>query len=187
VGGLEITLIGFGLAMDATAVSITCGSTIVKKRFIGAAKVALFFGFFQAFMPVVGWFAGVALRDVITELDHWIAFALLVFIGGKMIYDSTRHDSNQDRCLILTLPVLFTLAIATSIDALAVGVGFAFLDISILFPVIMIGLITAVLSFTGFFAGNGLAKILGNKVEIAGGIILIGIGTKILIEHTCFG
>ncbi len=172
--------------MDATAVSITCGATIITKRFINAIKVALFFGVFQGFMPVVGWLAGVTLRDVITELDHWIAFALLVFIGGKMIYDSTRHDSDQNRCLLLTYPVLFTLAIATSIDALAVGVGFAFLDISILFPVLIIGIITAVLSFAAFFAGNGLAKILGNKVEIAGGIILIGIGTKILIEHTCF-
>ncbi len=186
MGGLEIVLIGIALAMDATAVSITCGSTLIARRLLNAIKIALFFGFFQGFMPVIGWYAGVALRDIITELDHWIAFALLVFIGGKMIYDSTRHDSDHDRCLRLTYPVLFTLAIATSIDALAVGVGFAFLNISILFPVIMIGIITAVLSFMAFFAGNGLAKILGNKVEIAGGIILIGIGTKILIEHTFF-
>jgi putative Mn2+ efflux pump MntP len=181
---IEIILISVGLAMDAVAVSVSCGATITERRLPSAAKSSITFGLFQGGMPVIGWAAGLGLKDLITGVDHWIAFILLALIGLKMIYDSRRPDDCEGRCRLLTTPLLLGLAIATSIDALVVGVSFAFLNISIVLPVILIGLITAGLSFSAFFAGNGLRRLVGNKVEIAGGLILIGIGVKILIEHT---
>ena len=184
MSGLEIIFIAIGLAMDATAVSITCGCTIQVKRLQNAARAAFFFGLFQAGMPVLGWLSGVALRQVIKDYDHWIAFVLLLAIGVKMIYDSFDADTGGDRFAVLSLPLLLTLSVATSIDALIVGVGFAFLQISIIMPVLIIGAITFVLSFAAFFAGNKMRHFLGRRVEILGGIILISIGVKILIEHT---
>ncbi|MBI4722131.1 MAG: manganese efflux pump [Candidatus Stahlbacteria bacterium] len=185
-------LIAFGLAMDAFAVSITCGMSGLKN----ALKIPLFFGFFQAGMPVIGWLIGVSLRNYIYGIDHWVVFGLLSLIGCKMIYESMKttapiaapHTAGFSMGFStskreLNIYVLLMLSVATSIDALAVGISFAVLKIPILTPIIVIGVITFLLSFIGIFIGNRLGRFLGNKIKIVGGLILIGIGTKILVGH----
>jgi len=178
-----IIFIAFGLAMDAFAVSITSGLTIKHLRINNALKIAIFFGSFQAVMPVIGWLAGLSLRDFIADVDHWIAFGLLSFIGCKMIYESIKIKSSEKEINPLNVYVLLMLSIATSIDALAIGVSFAFLKISIATPIIVIGAVTFLLSFLGVFVGNRFGHFFESKIEIVGGFILIGIGIKILIEH----
>lgn len=179
----SIILISIGLAMDAFAVSITNGITIQCLKLKHAVKIAIFFGGFQALMPLIGWLAGIGLKQYVESFDHWIAFALLLFIGAKMIYEAIWIDEVEKKCDPLNLVVLLGLAIATSIDAMAVGVTFAFLHIAIITPAIIIGLITFGLSLAGVFIGNRLGDRLGSKMEILGGIILIGMGTKILMSH----
>lgn len=180
---LPIILISLGLAMDAFAVSITNGITIQCLRLKHALKIAIFFGGFQALMPLIGWLAGIGLKQYVESFDHWIAFALLLFIGAKMIYEAIWIDEVEKKCDPLNLVVLLGLAIATSIDAMAVGVTFAFLHIAIVTPAIIIGVITFALSLAGVFIGNRLGDRLGSKMEVLGGIILIGMGTKILLSH----
>jgi putative Mn2+ efflux pump MntP len=182
-------LIALGLSMDAFAVSIANGITITQQRIPNAFKIAFSFGLFQAIMPVIGWLAGRTLADFVSSVDHWIAFILLVYIGSKMIYEAVKSgkcDDADKECVAMDISRLLILSLATSIDALAVGITFAFLNISIIYPVIVIGLITFVLSFIGFFAGNKLGMLFGNKIEMFGGCILIGIGLKIFIEHQFF-
>ncbi len=184
---LTIILIAIGLAMDAFAVSIVNGIAIKQQRMPHALKIAFSFGLFQAIMPVVGWLAGLSLKTYITAIDHWIAFILLAYIGIKMIYDAVKKDdSDEEACGTIDVTTLFALSIATSIDALAVGITFAFLKVSIIYPVLIIGIVTFILSLIGFFSGCKLGKIFGNRIEILGGCILIGIGTKILIEDLFF-
>lgn len=178
--------------MDAFAVSIGLGVKSVDDKFKVAIKAALMFGIFQALMPVIGWFAGVQFKTLIVSYDHWIAFAILVLIGVKMLYESAKFageckpagSGNADSNARFT--TLLLLAIATSIDALAVGVGFAFLDISITMPVIVIGCVAFVFSFVGVELGNRLGCYAKSKAEILGGLILIGLGVKILLEHIYF-
>lgn len=176
-------LIALGLAMDAFAVSITSGIAIKHLKINHALRIAEFFGLFQAFMPLIGWLAGISLMNYISGIDHWIAFGLLAFIGCKMIYESTKIEDSEKETNPLNLYVLLLLSIATSIDALAVGVSFAFLQTAIVTPMIIIGTITFALSFIGVFIGDKSGHLFENKIEIAGGLILIGIGIKILIEH----
>ena len=178
-----VTLIGIGLAMDCFAVSITSGIAIKNLRISHALQIALFFGSFQALMPVIGWLAGLGLRDFITGVDHWVAFGLLGSIGLKMIYESAKLESDKKESNPLNIYVLSMLSIATSIDALAIGVSFAFLKISLVISIIIIGTITFLLSFIGVFIGNRTGHFFENKIQFAGGLILIGMGTKILIEH----
>ncbi len=180
---LAIILIAIGLAMDSFAASITSGVTIKDLKLNNALKIAIFFGGFQALMPLVGWFAGIGARDFISGIDHWIAFGLLTIIGSKMIYESFKVRSEKKRIDPLSIHVLLILAIATSIDALAVGISFAFLGIAIVTPAIIIGVITFSLSFLGVYLGNRVGPFFEKKMEIVGGLILIGIGIKILIEH----
>jgi len=180
---VTITLIAFGLAMDAMAVSVTSGIAIKRVKINNALKIALFFGGFQAFMPIVGWLAGLSVVGFISGVDHWMAFGLLSFIGGKMIFDSLKIESHKEESKPLTLYVLLVLSVATSIDALAVGLSFAFLKISIAAPVIIIGTVTFLFSLMGVFAGTKLGHLFENKIEIVGGFVLIGIGIKILVEH----
>jgi putative Mn2+ efflux pump MntP len=179
----ETIFIALGLAMDAFAVSISSGITIRNPRIENALKIAIFFGAFQAFMPVIGWLAGLGLRELISRVDHWIAFGVLSLIGCRMIYESTKVRSEKKGLNPLSLGVLLLLSVATSIDALAAGVSFAFLKVSIVLPIILIGIVTFTLSFFGVFVGNKSGHIFENKAELAGGLVLIGIGTKILIEH----
>jgi len=151
---ISIVLIAVGLAMDAFAVSITSGITIKSLRINNALKIAIFFGLFQAVMPVIGWLAGLSLRDYISAIDHWIAFGLLSFIGCKMIYESIAIQSSKKEINPLNVYVLLVLSVATSIDALAVGVSFAFLKVSIVTPVIIIGTVTFFLSYLGVYIGD---------------------------------
>lgn len=179
---LTIVLIAVGLAMDAFAVSIAKGITITHSRRKTALLLASFFGGFQMLMPVVGWLAGLSFKDVIMSIDHWIAFGLLTFIGAKMIYDSTKTEKEKQEAS-MRLSSVFMLAIATSIDALVVGLSFAFLQVSILEPILVIGVMTFWLSIAGFVFGCGVGKLFGNRIKIVGGIILILIGLQIVLEH----
>jgi putative Mn2+ efflux pump MntP len=178
---LTLFLIALGLAMDCFAVSITNGMTMKSIRMGRALKIALFFGFFQAVMPMLGWLAGMGLSGFIKGIDHWIAFGLLCFVGVKMIYEAFEKKENSQEAL--NTAVLLALSLATSIDALAVGLSFAFLEASIFLPAVTIGLVTFAVSMSGIFIGNRLGHFFENKMEIAGGLILIGIGVKILLEH----
>ena len=179
---ISIVIIAIGLAMDAFAVSITSGITIKRLHINHALKIALFFGLFQAIMPIVGWLAGLSLRDYISAVDHWIAFGLLSSIGCKMIYESITVQSSEKEIDPLNVYVLLVLSVATSIDALAVGVSFAFLKVAIVTPVIIIGTVTFLLSYLGVYIGDRIGHFFENKIEIAGGLLLIGIGIKILVE-----
>lgn len=179
---ISIFLIAIGLAMDAFAVSIAKGITVSRARRRTGLLLASLFGGFQALMPVLGWTAGLGLQDLIVSVDHWIAFGLLSFIGAKMICDSTRAEGDEEEDVTLYLALV--LAVATSIDALMVGLSFAVLESSILVPVLVIGVVTFILSYTGFYFGSLLGERFGRRVKIVGGIILIAIGTRILLEHT---
>jgi len=168
--------------MDAFAVSVTCGLTLPPPKKWNAFKIAFSFGMFQALMPVIGWFAGKALSVYIQQFDHFIAFIILFLIGSRMIYKALK-EGDCDPIDPTNFPVLLMLSIATSIDALAVGVTFAFLNMTIVTPVLIIGLITFIISALGVSLGHRVGCRLGKTAEIVGGAILIIIGIKILIEH----
>lgn len=184
MGLFELVLVAIGLSMDAFAVSLCKGLDMRKFNRKHAAIIAIFFGGFQGLMPLIGWFLGKQFEQYITKIDHWIAFVLLAFIGGKMIYEALKKDEccavNAEK---LDIKEILMLAIATSIDALAVGITFAFLQTAIIPAVSLIGVITLVLSFIGVFIGNRFGTKCSNKAELAGGIVLILIGLKILLEH----
>ncbi|MFH1620144.1 MAG: manganese efflux pump MntP family protein [bacterium] len=180
---VNITAIALGLSMDAFAVSIASGVAIKELRTFHALKIALFFGAFQALMPVAGWLAGLSVKDFISGFDHWAAFGLLLFVGGKMIWESFAFKKDEKKSNPLDNAVLLLLALATSIDALAVGLTFSFVNISIAFPVIIIGIVTFILSFVGVFVGKKSGHLFENRMETAGGIILIAIGFKVLLKH----
>jgi len=181
---LEITIIGIGLAMDAFAVSVTSGVSIKKMELKHALTIALFFGGFQAIMPIIGWGGGLLFKDYINSFAHWIAFVILALIGIKMIYDSTKLKEESDESNPQNIYVLFSLAVATSIDALAVGITFSCLNYNIWEAAALIGIITFIISFIGTQLGKKLGHHLGEyKVEILGGVILIGIGIKIVLER----
>ena len=185
MGLLELILIAIGLAMDAFAVSICKGLNMRKMNYRQAGIIALFFGGFQAIMPLIGWFLGKQFESYITSIDHWIAFLLLAFIGANMIREALGEDEDEDESPLDKLDIgeLFMLAVATSIDALAVGITFAFLKVNILPAVSIIGIITFVISFAGVGIGHKFGRKYEKKAELAGGIILICIGLKILLEH----
>ncbi len=180
---LTIFLIGLGLTGDTFAVSITSGLTLNKIKFSEALRIAIVLAIFQAFMPLLGWFLGMQIKDYIQEFDHWIAFVLLSLIGGKMIIESMKKEEEKKAFNPLKLIVLIGIAVATSIDALIIGISFAFIEIDILVAFLMIGFLTFMVSMTGLLIGKKTGNLFGKKAEILGGIILIGIGTKILIEH----
>ena len=185
MGFFELFLIAVGLSMDAFAVSICKGLKMQRFNVRHAGVIALAFGGFQALMPVIGWFLGKQFESYITGIDHWIAFALLAVIGGKMVVESFKkeeEDSSKENEK-LDVKELLVLAVATSIDALAVGITFAFLQVSIVPAVSLIGVITFVLSAVGVFIGHKFGAKFKSKAELAGGIILILIGLKILLEH----
>lgn len=169
--------------MDAFAVSIAAGITVRNIRVAYAVKIALFFGFFQAIMPVAGWYSGRKFSKYVEAYAHWAAFALLAFIGTKMIYEAFQLENIEEKSDYTGFKALIFLSIATSIDAFAVGVSFAFLSISIVLPVIIIGIITFMFSFAGIYIGDQIGNFFERKIEIFGGLILIGIGLKILLEN----
>ena len=180
---VPILLIAVGLAMDAFAVAVACGLAVKPFRPGYAFRISFSFGAFQTFMPILGWAAGVSLRLFIAAFDHWIAFVLLVAIGCKMIYESLRKEKESKNGAAVSWGGLLVLSLATSVDALAVGISFAFLEEAILFPAAIIGMVTFVLCFAGVWLGNRFGHIFENKLEMAGGLILIGIALKILISH----
>lgn len=190
--GLEIWLLAIGLAMDCLAVSIASGIILKRIQWRPMLVMAFFFGLFQAIMPLLGWLGASTFSHLIESVDHWIAFAILAFLGGRMIKESFKEEDCCQRFNPASLKVVITIAIATSIDALAIGVSFAFLGIkscsSILYPVGIIGFVSFLMSLIGLIFGIrfgcGIARKL--RAELWGGIILILIGTKILIEHLFF-
>ena len=184
---LEIFLIGLGVSADAFAVSMCKGVEMKKFILKYALLIALFFGGFQMLMPIIGWAAGTLFEKYITEFDHWIAFGLLLFLGGKMIYDGIfDKDDNKDgeeKPMKLGFFTLLVMAIATSIDALAVGVTFAFLKVNVWIAVSIIGATTFSFSLVGVGIGVKVGDKFKNKAEILGSVILILLGVKILLEH----
>lgn len=182
MGFVELFLIGVGLSMDAFAVAICKGLAMPRMRWKQGAVIALFFGGFQALMPLAGWALGRQFERYITHIDHWIAFILLGWIGGKMIWDSFHQE--EGACQTgFDVKELLMLAVATSIDALAVGITFAFLQVSILPAVGLIGCTTFVLSLSGVWIGRRFGGMYQRKATLMGGVILCLIGLKILLEH----
>lgn len=186
MGFFEIFMIGVGLSMDAFAASVCKGLNMRRMNIKNMLVIGLFFGGFQALMPAVGWVLGKQFENYITSVDHWVAFALLVFIGGKMIYDvfeDKGEDDYGEKTDRVDVKEIFTLAIATSIDALAVGISFAFLQVDIVKAASVIGITTFLLSAAGVAVGNIFGAKYEKKATLAGGIILVLIGLKILLEH----
>lgn len=178
----ELVLLSIGLGMDAFAVSVCKGISMRKMSWKKACIIGLYFGGFQAIMPILGYFFGNSFESFITNIDHWIAFILLLIIGAKMIqeaFQKNRDEYNED----ISVKTMLILSIATSIDALAVGITFAFLKVDLILAVILIGIITFILSVLGTKIGNRFGDKYKSKAELAGGIILILIGLKILLEH----
>lgn len=187
--GLEVWLLAIGLAMDCFAVSIASGIILKRVRLRPMLIMASAFGFFQALMPLLGWIGASFFSHLIENIDHWMAFAILAFLGGRMVMESFKDEDCRQEFDPTCLKVVAALAVATSIDALAVGISFAFLGVqnltSILSPISVIGLVSFILSLVGLMFGirfgSGIARKL--RAELLGGVILIIIGTKILIEH----
>ena len=183
----SLFLIAFGLAMDAFAVSISAGIILKKITFRQFFRLSFHFGLFQALMPVIGWLAGLTVEKTIKAYDHWIAFGLLAFIGGKMIYEAFKEEEEEEEDEAKVDPTkgmtMVILSVATSIDALAVGFSLALLRVNIWFPSIIIGIVALIMSVTGMYIGKYVGILFGKRVSIVGGIILFIIGIKILIEH----
>ena len=182
----DIFLIGIGLAMDAFAVSVCKGLCMKRINYRQAVIIALFFGGFQAIMPLTGFFLGTFFEKYITAVDHWIAFLLLLYIGGKMLWDTLSSDNEEIVCPVdnkLNFKELFIMAVATSIDALAVGITFSFYkNTNICVNILVIGITTFIIAFAGVVAGHKFGTRFKKKAEISGGVILILIGLKILLE-----
>lgn len=180
MGIAELFILAVGLSMDAFAVSICKGLSLDRINFKHMAIAGAWFGGFQALMPAIGYFLGSFFADMVTKCAHWIAFALLLFIGGNMIKESFGKEDEMDGSM--TVKVMFLLAVATSIDALAVGVSFAFLKVNIFLAVMFIGIITFVCSAIGVKIGSIFGSKYKSNAELVGGIILILIGIKILLD-----
>jgi putative Mn2+ efflux pump MntP len=177
-------LLGIGLSMDCLAVAIAAGAHLRASRIKTAFILAIFFGGFQAGMTLAGYFLSAGFASLISAYDHWVAAFMLFAIGGKMLWEGIHDGEEEEAPDILNLPEVTWLAVATSIDALAVGISFAFLTMPVLVPALIIGIVAAIISCAGVFLGGRLAHILGKRADIAGGLILILIGIRILLEHT---
>ncbi len=180
----EILLLGLGLSMDAFAVAVCKGLSSEKFSIKNALIVGAWFGIFQALMPLIGYLLGWLIADFIREFDHWIAFILLSFIGGKMIYEAIKGDEKNDASVAFL--VMLPLAIGTSIDAMAAGITLALSDANIYVAVAIIGAVTFILSAIGVKIGNIFGAKFQKKAEIFGGVVLVCLGLKILIEHLFF-
>ena len=181
---LSLIALACALAMDAFAVAIVTGLTLnpLSKRQV--FRLSFHFGLFQALMPILGWLAGNALYKYISTFDHWVAFGLLAFVGGKMFWESLGKDEKGAACKDPTSGWdLVILSVATSIDALAVGLSLAMIGSTILVPAIIIGIVAATFTITGMLLGRRIGALWGKRVEVAGGLILIAIGLRILLEH----
>jgi putative Mn2+ efflux pump MntP len=183
MSGLAILGLAVGLAMDAFAVAIAAGLVLGRPGPGHVLRLAFHFGLFQFLMPVVGWLAGRTVEAYIREVDHWIAFGLLAFVGGKMLWEARRHE----RTAVAGDPtrgwMLLVLSVATSIDALAVGLSMAFLDVSVWMPSVVIGVVAFAFTAAGVIVGSRVGRSLGRWPEVVGGLVLLAIGLKILVEH----
>ncbi|MBR5211067.1 MAG: manganese efflux pump [Bacteroidales bacterium] len=186
MGIAELIVIAIGLSMDAFAVSICKGLSVQKVRLKYVMKAGIWFGGFQALMPLIGYLAGVSFAGLVGTVDHWIAFVLLGLIGANMIKESTQKEEEVCCCQVpdFSFRTMLGLAVATSIDALAVGVSFAFLQVNIWEAILLIGITTFLFSGAGIFIGNFFGSRWKSKAEFAGGFILVAMGLKILLEHT---
>lgn len=182
-----VLLIAVGLSMDAFAVSIVTGSVYRQLKVRHALRMAMFFGGFQAIMPIIGFLAGQSLKGYISAYDHWIAFGLLMFVGGKMVYESLKIEAAEKNLDPSNLLVLLTLSVATSIDALAVGISLSILTAGILGAAAIIGVVTFLFSYVGIFIGKRFGHFFESRIETLGGVILMAIGLKILISHLMAG
>ena len=180
-------LIGIALAMDCFAVSLAIGTTTKTKLLNTALIIALCFGTFQAGMTLIGWAAGTGLTGLIAGFDHWVAFLLLAIIGAKMIHEGLENEGEEEPISVLRFVPVMILSLATSIDAFAVGVSFAFLHENVLVPALIIGLVAFIFSCAGVLSGMRLKTFLGKRIEIIGGLILILIGLNILVSHLVTG
>ncbi|MFN2351791.1 MAG: manganese efflux pump MntP family protein [Kiritimatiellia bacterium] len=180
---LEVVTIAIGLSMDACAIAIAGGYAIRRLHMAYALRMALAFGFFQMLMPLVGWSAGHGVRGWITAIDHWIVFGVLAGTGCKMIYEAVKIEKAERGHQGMGLRMLLILAIATSLDALAVGFSLSLLDVAIVTPAIIIGIITFIMTLAGAYIGNHFGHCFENRIEIAGGVILIALGLRILLQH----
>ena len=181
---LEILLVSFGVAMDAFAVSVSAGVAAKKIKLRQALLMGAFFGGFQVLMPLIGWCGGNACKQLVESFADWAAFTLLVLVGGKMIYEACgKKAEGEEPADPFKLKILFILALATSIDALAVGVTFSFVNVPLLLSVSMMGLVTFIASVAGVYIGELFGHLFERKFEFAGGLVIILIGVKILIEH----
>jgi putative Mn2+ efflux pump MntP len=182
-----IVMLALGLAMDATAVAAAHGAATPRVRPRHVLSVALFFGGFQASMALLGWFAGRRVGPLVRAWDHWLAFALLAVIGGKMFWEgctfASRGADKRDDADLFGLRTMLALSIATSIDALAVGITLPMLNAPFTLTIATIGIVTALLSALGLFAGRRFGAMVGGRLDVAGGLVLIALGTKILVEH----
>lgn len=182
---IEILVLSLGLAMDATAVSMTDGLINRKIKISKTLLIGFVFGFFQAMMPLLGFLFGNLFAELIESLDHWIALLLLGYLGGKMLYEGLKKETEEE-VKELNIKTLLVQGVATSIDAFAVGISFATLHVNIVLAVCSIGIITMVLSIIGVWIGKKFGDLLNNKATILGGLILVGMGIKIFIEHMFF-
>jgi len=180
---ITIFFLAIGLGVDAFSVAIGIGAANDKKSWAPVLRLAAAFGLFQFVMPIIGWLAGLTVVEIIASFDHWIAFALLALVGGKMIWEGFEKESDEEKADQTRGWPLLLLSIATSIDALAVGFSFSVLKNPILFPAVIIGIVCFIMTIIGMIFGKALAKLFGKKVEIFGGLVLIAIGVKILIDH----
>ena len=183
---ITFLLIGIGLSFDSFAISVSCGLMKKEIKFKQAALVAGSLAFFQALFPVIGWFLGTKINSVIASVDHWIAFGLLSLIGVRMIIEGVKPEGILKRFNPFNLRVLIGLSVATSIDALVVGLSFGFLDVPILFPMIVIGGVTFIASMLGMLFGKNVPAKRSHQSLILGGIILTAMGVKIIAEHLWF-
>ena len=184
---IELFLLGIGLAMDAFAVSVCKGLGMRRLNKKQTLIIGLYFGGVQALMPLIGWLLGSQFQKYITSIDHWIAFILLGFIGGKMMIEAIREWNEEETVDVIDAPLdhknMLVLAVATSIDALAVGITFAFLDTPIIEAITIIGITTMIISIIGVVVGNFFGSRYKSKAEFIGGLILVLLGLKILLEH----
>jgi manganese efflux pump family protein len=185
---VSIFLLAVALSMDACAVALSTGVVVCTLRMRYAVRMAALFGLFQAIMPLAGWSVGRFASGYVKAFDHWIAFVLLSAIGGKMLFEAlhTGKEANAEKKDPHNIFLVITLAFATSIDAAAVGISLSFLNVAVVLPSIIIGITTAVLSFIAYYLGCRFGDLWGKKIEIIGGVILVGLGVKILIEHLFF-
>ncbi|WP_340113310.1 manganese efflux pump MntP [Maribellus mangrovi] len=183
---ITFLLIGLGLSFDSFAVSVSIGLLRRDIRFLQACKIAFSLAFFQATFPVIGWMIGNVIEDLIVSVDHWIAFGLLLLIGGKMVYEGLKDENTLSNLNPFKLTVLIALSIATSIDAFVVGITFGFLETPIAFPAAVIGSVTFIASMLGLLFGKNIPAKRSHQSLILGGIILMLIGIKTLVEHLWF-